>query len=295
MASDSALAESPTQRNISPHSEVSEDSGVNSEDDAGYAACIESERTNEAPESPEDDHPSLYENLPYISKSDCSKQVYNFEGASNFSSECSIQLLGITYKKDHEFKDWDENEKVTRYLDASDSDDSPLYENLTFVTASSRPMKSSEFSSPVPMLDPPTEFADADDVNSVFEEKDFTKYEIEDENWRPGHFTNEIMRFQQCEDAHSQRLIARCRGGIVKRSSSYKSKKQGVCREGRHRHYTDSECIDINKQEDMGDESKSDHEDNDEETDLSLTLTSQNPSRIDVKTLRKKKVIILKY
>ena len=81
----------------------------------------------------------------------------------------------------------------------------------------------------------------------------------------------------------------------MKRSSSYKSKKQVVCREGRHRHYTDSECIDFNKQEHKGeDEANSEHEDNDEETDLSLTLTSQNPSRIDVKTLRKKKVIQIK-
>ena len=31
----------------------------------------------------------------------------------------------------------------------------------------------------------------------------------------------------------------------------------------------------------------------DEEEDLSLILTSQNPARIDVRTLRKKKVIII--
>ena len=38
----------------------------------------------------------------------------------------------------------------------------------------------------------------------------------------------------------------------------------------------------------------SDYEIENDEADLSLTLTTQNPSRIDVKTLRKKKVNKLK-
>ena len=51
------------------------------------------------------------------------------------------------------------------------------------------------------------------------------------------------------------------------------------------------DCIDAIRYCDIsGDQESSGNEDEIDETDLSLTLTAQNPSRIDVMTLRKKKV-----
>jgi hypothetical protein len=179
MASALSFAEIPMDGNVSPHSEASEDFGVNSEEDIGillYPECvdaIEGDGVNETYESSE--VPSLYENLAFITKSTSSKQVYNVEGSSNYSTECSIQLLGIAHQKDQEFKD--SEEKNDSRDDFQISDNSPLYENLTFITASSKPFSQTpdaeSNNSHVPLLAPPQEFADIDCFNNQFHDTDF--------------------------------------------------------------------------------------------------------------------------
>ena len=272
MASAMSLVRTP-----SPHSDVSEDSGVNSEEDG--------ERIKEKELLLGTLGVDCYENIPFVS----TKQIYNFEGSANFSSDCSIQLIGITYKKDEESTYWDDNENVQNSI-ISGITPEVLYENLTFVTASSK--KDDETPLDHPLLAPPLEFADNLQSESCSE---FTPPKSEDGSANTGRFANAIWNVHQLEDAESPRTIARCRGGVIRRSCSYKSSKQEAFSEGRQRHYTDGDCIDITKHEDgIREQEKYDKEDSDryedDERDLSLTLTTQNPSRIDVKTLRKKKV-----
>ena len=76
MASALLFTEIPIDGNVSPNSEASEDSGVNSEEDIGlplYLECgnaTESEGVNEANQKAEVS--SLYENLAFVS---CSKFI----------------------------------------------------------------------------------------------------------------------------------------------------------------------------------------------------------------------------
>ena len=306
MASALLFAEIPLDGNVSPHSEASEDSGVNSEEDIGlllYPECgdaFESEVVNERSESSEVS--SLYENVAFISYSTSSKQVYNFVGSSNYSTECSIQLLGIANQKDQEFKDSEENKDCSDDFELSDT--SSLYENLTFITASSKAVTQTfESRSHVPLLAPPMEFADRDCLNKQFLDTDFKVRPRMDDDCPSQQFENTQRKHEYFADEESKpncklqhieswpRLSPRSTGGILKRSSSYKNRKQGDCREGRQRHYTSSDCLDVTKHDDVSyDQAISDYEVENDEADLSLTLTTQNPARIDVKTLRKKNV-----
>ena len=124
-------------------------------------------------------------------------------------------------------------------------------------------------------------------------EGECTFWHLADEVHPLRHIADEDCTLQKLEGW--PRLSSRSTGGILKRSSSYKNRKQGDCREVRQRHYTSSDCVDATTHDDINsDQIISDNEIENDEADLSLTLTTQNPSRIDVKTLRKKKVNKLK-
>ena len=83
---------------------------------------------------------------------------------------------------------------------------------------------------------------------------------------------------------------------ITRPKSEAEIKRPRDCKKGRQRHHTDGDCLD-NTEHDAGAflPTLIDCKDDLEGKDLSLILTTQNPSRIDVKTLRKKKVSLVSY
>ena len=119
------------------------------------------------------------------------------------------------------------------------------------------------------MLTPPLQFADIDSLDKQFLYTDFTAKQQMDEDCHSRRFENtqgkhECLAKGECSFRHIAdevhplclmadtnctlqqlagwpRLSSRSTGGILKRSSSYKNRKQGNCREGRQRHYTSSD------------------------------------------------------